>query len=105
MAKKHLLKNGCFFVIKILKRGILCLSRKPKKAAERKSPANAGRHKNGKLSTKEVKNGHIAEGKNPVKPEESDCKAFCDFDDSFHDFCPFSGGLAAARRPVGDYLL
>ena len=51
---------------------------------------------------KEVKNGHIAESKNPVKPEESDCKAFCDFDDSFHDFCPFSGGLAAARRRVGD---
>ena len=33
---------------------------------------------------KEVKNGHIAEGKNPVEPKESDCKAFCDFDEFFH---------------------
>ena len=35
---------------------------------------------------KEVKNGHIAKGKKPVEPEESDCKAFCDFDEFFHDF-------------------
>ena len=71
MAKKHLLKNGCFFVIKIF-------CKKAKKAAEkRKSPANAGRrHKNGKLSTKEVKNGHIAKGKNPVKDKKCDSGFF-----------------------------
>lgn len=81
MAKKHLLKNGCFFVIKIF-------CKKAKKVAEkRKSPANAGRrHKNGKLSTKEVKNGHIAKGKKPVEPKEGDCKAFCDFDEFFQGY-------------------
>ena len=42
------------------------------------------RYKNGKLLPKEVKNGHIAESKNPVEPKERDYKALCDFNEFFH---------------------
>ena len=50
---------------------------------------------------KEVKNGHIAEGKNPVKPEESDCKAFCDFDEFFH----WSRLLCQDKVGAEDYII
>ena len=40
--------------------------------------------RSGAILSKEVKNGHIAKGKNPVEPEESDCKALCDFNEFFH---------------------
>ena len=63
-----------------LKRGVLCLARKPKKAAEkRKSPANAGQRiqiATRLMLPKEVKNGHIAEGKNPVKDKKCDSGFF-----------------------------
>ena len=35
---------------------------------------------------KEVKNSHIAEGKNPVEPKERDYKALCDFNEFFHGY-------------------
>ena len=84
MAKKHLLKNGCFFVIKIF-------CKKAKKAAEkRKSPANTGRRIQiapRLILPKEVKNGHIAKGKNPVKDKKCDSGFFkCGKKKFFHGY-------------------
>lgn len=50
---------------------------------------------------KEVKNGHIAEGKNPVEPKERDYKALCDFNEFFH----WSRLLCQDKVGAEDYII